>query len=288
MQPRTQATLSYVSALVIYGTVGWPLAYINLPSEVVVLFRGILGTITILAVIAVTRRSFDLAAVKANLGWLAASGICLGLNWVFLFAAYRTISVAVASLLNYMAPVLLILVAPVLLGEPRSKKKIVCAAVAVLGMVLVSGVIEGGAEGVTFEGIALSLAAALGFAGMVLCNKKMGKMPLYEKASMQLAFSMVATLPFVLVNNWGATFHPDVLSIGLVVMLGVVHTGFAYCLYFRGLGVLPAQTIAVLGYVEPAVSVLVSTLILQQPLSLLGWLGAFLILGAATASEVVE
>ncbi len=285
---KGKATASYISALCIYGTIGWVLAYVDLPSEVVVLCRGVLGTAFILLFILVTKRGFDTAATRANLGWLALSGVCLGLNWVFLFAAYRATTVAVASLCNYMAPVIVIIMAPLILGEKRSAKKAACAAVAVLGMVLVSGVLAGGAQGVAAEGIGLGLAAAAGFAVMVVCNKKMGPVPVFEKAALQLAFATLAALPFVIAGNWGQELSPDAVSVGLVVLLGLLHTGVAYCLYFGALGVLSAQSIAVLGYIEPAVSVLVSAFILGEPLSVAGWVGAALIIGAAAVSELVE
>ena len=70
-------------------------------------------------------------------------------------------------------------------------------------------------------------------------------------------------------------------------MLGLLQTGFAYCLYFRGMAALPVQTVAILGYLEPVVSVLCSAIFLHEPLSLLGWLGAVLILAAAAVSELM-
>lgn len=260
----------------------------NLPTEVVVVFRGLIGAAFILVVLFATKRRFDTTAVQANLGWLAAGGISLGLNWVFLFAAYRTTTVAVASLCNYMAPIMLIVIAPPLLGEPRSMKKAVCAVVAIIGMVLVSGVVEGGAEGVNAQGIALGLGAAVFATTLVLSNKKLGDIPVFEKSSVQLLFATAAALPFALVVGLAQPLQPDALTVGLVVLLGLLHTGVAYCLYFGGLGHLRAQTAAVLGYVEPAVSVLVSTTILHEPLSILGWIGAALIIGAAVASEIAD
>ncbi len=68
-------------------------------------------------------------------------------------------------------------------------------------------------------------------------------------------------------------------------MLGIVQTGIAYCLYFSGLGSLPVQTIAVLGYLEPVISVLCSVVFLGENMSIAGWIGAVLILGAAVISE---
>ena len=283
---KGRATASFVASLCIYGTIGGVLPFVNLPSEIVVTFRGLIGSVFILCVLFATKRRFDAAPVRANLRWLVAGGVCLGLNWVLLFAAYRTTTVA--SLCNYMAPIILIVVAPPLLGEPRNARKAVCACIAVLGMVLVSGVVEGGAEGVTGEGVAFGLGAAVFAASLVLSNKKLGDVPVFEKSSVQLAAATVAALPFAVAVGATQPLSPDALTVVLVVMLGVVHTGVAYCLYFGGLGHLRAQTAAVLGYVEPAVSVLVSTAFLHEPLSLGGWIGAALIIGAAAASELLE
>ncbi|MBO4365616.1 MAG: EamA family transporter [Eggerthellaceae bacterium] len=285
---KSKATAAFVSSLCIYGTIGWALAYVSLPNETVVLFRGAIGTAFILVVLLLTKRRIDLPSVRDNLLWLAAGGLSLGFNWVFLFSAYRVTTVAVACLCNYMGPVIFIFVAPIILKEKRSLKKIVCALVAVGGMVLVSGVVKGGAEGVTAEGICLGLGAAMFFVTLLLANKKLGEIPVLERSVVQLAFATLPALPFVLVNGICQTFTPDALSIGLVVMLGIVHTGLAYCLYFGGLSGLSGQTAAVLGYVEPAVAVLVSTLILHEPLSVFGWVGAILIIGAAAISEIVE
>jgi len=281
------ATLSYVTALCIYGTIGWAVHYIDLPSEVVVLLRGLIGVAFIALVTRIAKGRIDTAAIRSNFGWLAASGIFLGLNWVFLFAAFRATTVAVATLFNYMAPIILIVIAPIVLREPRSMKKLACAAVALIGVVFVSGLPESGFEGVNALGIGLALAGAMCFVGVVLCNKRMGRVAAFERAMMQLAFASLAALPFVLVNNWGATFSPNTLTIVLVIVLGVVHTGVAYCLYFYAFDKLSAQTIAVLGYVEPGVSVLVSAFALGEPLTILGWIGAVLIIGAAASSEVV-
>ncbi|MBQ9042429.1 MAG: EamA family transporter [Eggerthellaceae bacterium] len=284
---EARATIAYVSSLCIYGTIGWVLSFINLPSEVVVLCRGILGSLFLAVVVFVVRRRFDAATVRSKLGWLIVSGLCLGFNWVMLFEAYRVTTVAVASLCNYMAPLILVLLAP-LLGEKLSAKRLACVAIAFVGMILVSGVVEGGAEGVNAWGVTLGLLAAAGFVGVVVCNRKLTEVPVYDRALVQLCAATVAALPFVIVGNWGAQLQPDALSIALVIMLGVVHTGFAYCLWFTALGALKVQSIAVLGYIEPVVSVLCSVFLLGQPLSLLGWLGAALILGAAAASELLD
>lgn len=282
----TKAKLEYLASVVLYGTIGMFLRFISFPSELVVLCRGAVGAAFILLVQLARRRRPDRASIGKNLGWLLLSGVCLGFNWVLLFAAYRRTTVAVASLCNYMAPIALIFLSPLLFRETLSRKKLLCVLAAVLGLALVSGVFSSGTR-VGPTGAPLGLAAAAGFVGVVLCNKKLRGLTAYDKVTIQLAVSALTVLPYMLWANAGASIPVDPQSVLLTAMLGVVHTGLAYCLYFGPMDVLPMQSIALLGYVEPVVSVLCSALILREPLGLAGILGAALIIGAAALSEAV-
>lgn len=284
--PRPAAErLKYIAAVVLYGTIGTFLRYISLPSEAVAMCRGAIGALCILAFQFLRGRRPDGAAIQRNLRLLLASGVLLGLNWIFLFAAYIRTTVAIASLCNYMAPILVILAAPAVLRERLDKRKLLCVAAALLGIVLVSGVWSG--EGGETAGVILGLAAALCFTGIVLCNRKLRDISAYDRSLVQLAVSAVTILPYVLIRNRGAAISLDARSVLLVLMLGVVHTGVAYCLYFSGMGSLPVQTVAILGYLEPVVSVLCSALFLREPMTVPGWLGAALILASAAVSEAL-
>ena len=275
----------YIIAVLLYGTIGTFLRYVSLPSELVAFFRGSIGSVFILLYLKARRISMDRSAVRSNLPVLILSGIFLGLNWIFLFAAYIQTTVAIASLCNYMAPVIVILIAPVVLREPLDKRKLPCVAAAFLGIILVSGV-WGGSVG-RLSGVFMGLAGALCFVGVVICNRKLRNIPALDKSIVQLAVSALTILPYVLIKNRGAALVWDLRSVLIVLLLGVVHTGVAYCLYFSGMGSLPIQTVAVLGYLEPVVSVLCSALFLREAMGIPGWIGAVLILGAALVSETM-
>lgn len=277
--------LKYVAAVLLYGTVGTFLRFVALPSEMVAFFRGLIGAVFILLALLFRGKRPDGAAIRRNGRWLLLSGVCLGLNWLFLFAAYVETSVAVASLCNYLAPVLVIAAAPLLLRERLDKRKLPLILLALIGIVLVSGVLGGG--GGSLKGVLLGLAAAVCFAAIVLCNRRLRDISPMDRSLVQLALSAATLLPFVLVKSWGHWPAPDLGSVLIVLLLGAVHTGFAYCLYFSGMGSLPVQTVALLGYLEPVVSVLCSAFFLAEPLTPLGWLGAALILGAAAAGELL-
>ncbi len=289
---RSLERAKYILALVLYGTIGLFLRHVSLPSEIVAMCRGAIGSLFIFLYLQWKKKAIpdtarpgmeDNEAVRKNLPWLIASGICLGLNWIFLFAAYTHTTVAIASLCNYTAPIILILVAPVLLRETLDRRKLPCVAGAVAGIVLVSGV-WGGEIG-NISGVFMGLAGALGFVGVVICNRKISGISPMDKSIIQLAVSALTILPYVLVKNYGVSLEWDARSVIIILILGIVHTGFAYCLYFSGLSTLPVQTIAILGYLEPVVSVLCSAFFLHEPMGISGWIGAALILGSAILCE---
>ena len=278
--------MRYVTAVVLYGTIGMFLRYVDLPSEIVALCRGSIGALFIFLYQKSRHQVIDREAIRRNLFWLLLSGICLGLNWIFLFAAYIQTTVAIASLCNYMAPAIVVLIAPLLLHEPLEKRKLPCVAAALVGIILVSGVWNGSVGSIS--GVIMGLAAALCFVGIVICNRKIHDIDAMDKSVVQLAVSALTILPYVLVRNFHASLQWTLPSVLIILMLGAIHTGVAYCLYFSGMGSLPVHTVAILGYLEPVVSVLCSALFLHESMGPAGWAGAVLIIGAAVLSERKE
>ena len=69
-------------------------------------------------------------------------------------------------------------------------------------------------------------------------------------------------------------------------MVGIIHTGITYCLYFSSLKELPGQKAAILSYIDPLVAVLVSVFLLGETLTLSQALGGLLILGFTLWNEI--
>ena len=275
--------MKYIIAVILYGTIGMFLRQVSVPSEIVVICRGIIGSAFIFTFLTAQKKRLNMLAIRKNRIWLLISGVCLGLNWVFLFAAYLHTTVAIASLCNYMAPMIVIVVTPAVLHERLNKRKIPCVIAAFVGIILVSGFWNG--EIGDASGILMGLMAAICFVIIVICNRKMQGINPYDKSIPQLVISAVTVLPYVLVKNWGTEINWNVKSVVIIIVLGLVHTGVAYCLYFSGMTTLPVQTVAILGYLEPVVSVICSAVILHEHMNISGWIDAVLILGAAIISE---
>lgn len=276
----------YLLAMTIFGTIGLFVKFIELPSTVIALSRGALGTLFLLLILKLLKRRINTATVKSNFKHLVIAGVALGLNWIFLFEAYRLTSVATATLAYYMAPIILILLSPILLHERVPLGKWICVICALFGMSLISGVWEG-SENVALDGITMGLIAACFYASVVINNKFLKGLDPYDSSIVQLAVAAIVLLPYVLFTVDFSVLKPDTTTIGLTLAVGILHTGVAYWLYFSALPKLEAARIAIFSYIDPAIAILLSVFVLMEAMTTAGVIGAVLILGAALTSEFV-
>ncbi len=272
------AILKIALAMFIFGTIGVFIRHVSLPSGFIAFFRGISGTLFLLAVMFFSRKKLDFAAIKKNLLLLVLSGAFIGINWILLFEAYRYTTVATATLFYYLSPVFVIIASPFVLKERLTLKKLICIICALLGIVLVSGVAENGIVG--GRGMLLGCGAAVFYATAVLLNKKMRDISSYDMTIVQLFSAAITILPYTLLTEeiTAVAFTPK--AIVVLIILGAVHTGLAYALYFASVKALPAQIAAIFSYIDPVVAIILSAVLLSEPITLYGIVGAVLILGS--------
>lgn len=287
MQPIKKARLQLILSMVIFGTIGIFRKYIPLPSGMMAMLRGLVGAGFLMLLLVFRKEKLSFPAIRKNLWPLLISGGLIGFNWILLFEAYRYTTVATATLCYYMAPVFVMLAAPVVLKESLSAKKLLCIAVAFIGMVLVSGVLNANAGG-SIQGVLLGLGAALLYGSVMLINQKIRNIGAYDKTIVQLFMAAVVLIPYVLAAEslQGVEITPLVML--MMVIVCIVHTGVAYALYFGSMDDLKAQTVALFSYIDPIVAVILSALLLKEEMALTGWIGATLILGATLFSELPE
>ena len=276
--------LKILTSMAIFGTVGIFVRFIPMASAAIAFCRGVLGCLFLLGLMAATGKKPSLEDIKRN-GWiLAISGAAIGINWILLFEAYRYTTVAIATICYYLAPAFVTLGSP-LVGEKLSGKKLGCIGVALVGMVFVSGVLQGNQQG-SFLGVALGVGAAVFYASVILMNKKLSPIGAYDKTLCQLGAASLVVSPYLLLTGGIDFGGMTVLSWVMLSILGIVHTGIAYALYFGGIRDVNAQTAAILSYLDPVLSILLSALILRERLDVFSVIGAVLILGSALYSEL--
>lgn len=285
----TKAKLALISSMVIFATIGIFRKFIPLPSSTVAMARAVIGTIFLVALILIRGKKISFESIKKNAVPLCLSGVFLGFNWILLFEAYNYTTVATATLCYYMAPVILMLISPIAFKEKLTIPKLLCAIVAIGGMALVSGIFatnEGGAN--TTKGIVLGLCAAVLYATVVTCNKKLKDISSFDRTTVQLGLSAIILVPYTFIVEDFSAVEITPVTIIMLVVVGVVHTGIAYALYFGCIEKLKTQTVALYSYIDPVGAVLLSALLLKESMGLLQILGAVLILGATLVSEFVD
>ena len=281
------ARLAIVISMLIFGTIGIFVRHVPLPSSVIALVRGVVGTLFLLVFSRVRKTPMKWSAVRNNMGLLLLSGVFIGFNWILLFEAYRYTTVATATLCYYLAPVFVIVVSPILFRERLTLRKGICVAAALVGMVFVSGVTETDLSGSgDILGILFGVGAAVLYAGVVLMNKTLTDVPAFDRTIVQLGAAALALFPYVLVTEWGTVMDWSGPVLPLLLVLGIVHTGFAYALYFGAIKELPAQTSALFSYIDPVSAILLSAVFLDERLTAAGAVGAVLVLGATLLSEL--
>ncbi len=277
--------LKLIVSMVIVGTIGLFTTAVPLPSSAIACARAVLGSVFILLVMLIARKKLSLSAVKKNLIVLLLSGTALGFNWILLFEAYKHTTVAVATLCYYMAPIFVILASPLILRERLTVRKLCCTAGAVVGAVLISGIFSQG--GANVKGVTLGLCAALLYASIVILNKKLVGLDGLERTLCQLCISAVVMTVYTFVTEDVSSFAFSAETVIILLVLGIVHTGVVYMLFFSAIGKLPAQTSSVLSYVDPVTAVICSAIFLSQPMDVFCIIGTFLILGCSIAGEVL-
>ena len=179
----------------------------------------------------------------------------------------------------------MIVISALFLKEKISFKQALCIVSSFIGVLCLSGIFT--ENNVDITGLIYGLLASIGFVALVFFNKKLDNINPFDKTFMQLAFSFLTVLPFALINKSIPTSF-DLKTMLVLTMLGIIHTGFAYILYFDAIKTLSPVYIATIGYVEPVMSVLTGALLLSEPMNIYSVIGAILIIGSACVCQLVS
>ena len=281
MNPR----LMLVTSMTIFGTLGIFVRNVPVSSGELALYRAILAALLIAGYLLVTKQRIPFASMKKEIPLLLASGVAMGMNWILLFQAYQYTTVSLATLSYYFAPVIVTIVCPVLFKEKLTGKQILCFVMSTLGLVMITGIGEvGGGRDLT--GILFGLGAAVFYAAVILLNKFIKKVDGIHRTFLQLLSAIIILIPYVMLTG-GVTLG-SLNGVGWVnlLIIGFIHTGLTYCMYFSALKELPGQKAAILSYIDPLVAVVISVTLLSESMTLWQAVGGILILGFTLWNEI--
>lgn len=279
-----------ITAMLIFGSIGTFVKNINLSSSEIALLRGAIGSLFLISASFFLRQKPSFKSIKENIVLLILSGSAIGLNWILLFQSYKYTTISNATLSYYFAPILVIILAPFVLKERLTLAKVACIISAMLGLFLIVK-LGGSSTSGSYNhlvGILYGLSAAVLYASVILMNKFIKNLAGFETTLVQLVVAVLVLSPYVFINDHLDFSGINSKSIIFILIVGIIHTGIAYFLYFTAIKELKGQTIAVLSYIDPISAVIIAAMFLGERMSFVQIIGGVLILGSTFLSERLE
>ncbi len=288
MRKESSAKMKWILVLSmgIFGTLGPFTRQIAVSSGELALYRAILAVALISCYLLFSKQKTEFSAIKKEIWRLLLSGVAMGFNWILLFEAYRYTTISVATLSYYFAPVIVTVACPILFRERLTKKQVLCFLMSTLGMVMIIGVGGGSGSGTDGIGILCGLGAAVLYAVVILVNKSIKEVTGIYRTLMQFVGAIGILIPYVGFTDGVNLGAVDSTGWICLLIVGLLHTGVTYCLYFSSLKELDGQSVAILSYIDPLVAVLISFFVLGEPMTLLQLIGGGLILGFTRYNEI--
>ena len=208
----------------------------------------------------------------------------IGAFFALLFIAALRLPGGVAATMGAIQPLLVVLLAWPLLGERPTRGRIVAALAGVVGVGLL---VLGPAAQLDTIGVGAALAATVAMGIGTLLTKRWGRpVPLLAFTAWQLVAGGLLLLPFALLIE-GPLPMLDRQNIAGFAYLGLINTGLAYALWFRGIELLSPSRVTFLALLSPVVAVVAGFLVLGQRLSIIQLIGIVVVLSSIIVAQQV-
>lgn len=270
---------------VLWGAIGLfvrPLSQDGYSSMQLVALRALItaGVLFIFLLLSNRRR---LRVRLRHLWCFLGTGLCsiVFFNFCY-FNAIETATMSVASVLLYTAPCFVMLLSLLLFRERVTPRKVAALLLSLLGLCLVTGLIGGGAQRVSLQGILYGLGAGLGYALYSIFGRFALQRGYHPLTVTFYTFVCAAIGALALCGPAGlaATFVQHPQHLGLLLLFGVVTSVLPYAAYTWGLTGVESSKASIMASVEPVVATLLGTLCFHEKLSAAGLLGVAMVLGA--------
>ncbi len=257
------------------------------PLEMVA-WRALFSFVLLAVAVLLFKRSL-LRIRLADLPFFALFGLVgIGVNFVCFFYAIEFVPVAVATVLLYTYPFMVVLLASALLGERFTLLKGAALALSFAGCILVVNVFRAGGEPVDWRGILFGLANAAGVAVFTLMSKKAEKRygP-WTVMTYSLGFG-TAALFIVLRPTDILVLRLPISGVLWLVALSAFSTVAGYVLFLFGLRYLQASKASVVATFEVVVAAVLAYFMFEQKMHPLQILGAALVVLAVIVIQKRE
>ena len=275
-----------IFVMIVWGSIGVFARNISISPILLAFSRAIIALPVVYFYMRNNKQNLFSFIKKKSARPVMLSGMLIGLAWVALFMAYRFTSVANATLVYNMCPIYVLILAPILLKERLSSKQIISVVIAFCGLILIVAT-SLNIKDASLMGLLLGAVSGVLYAMIVLINRKYGShIPSESATFIQLMMSAVILVPLVLfdspIEQWTSL---DLHGIVMLLILGIVHTGIVYQMYFSSYKDLSSTSVALYSYLDPVFAIIFAVAILGEPFGIYQIVGGTLILGSTLISN---
>lgn len=273
-------------SMAIFGTLGFFSRYTSaITSAELSFYRSASAFIIIGTYFLCRGRQLSWQKLHKDVGIMFLSGIALAVNWLFMFEAFRHTSISLATISYYFAPMIVTVVCPLLFHEKMTVQQLICFVMSTLGLALIVNVFDASPDAGDSLGIFYGLLAAVFYALFIILNKYIKSVGSMERSFYQFGIAAVVILPYTALGDGFHLLALDVSGWAALTIICLVHTVIMHYAYFQSLGQLTGQEVAVLGYIDPLVAVIISYFLLQETMTVTQAVGGAMILGFALWNE---
>ncbi|CCB72398.1 Predicted permease, DMT superfamily (plasmid) [Streptantibioticus cattleyicolor NRRL 8057 = DSM 46488] len=279
-----KGAIELTAAMVLSGSLGIFVTESGASPFNAVFFRCVFGAVA-LGLYCLVRGLFkNHGFTPKKLALAALGGVFIVFNWAFLFEAYKSTSISMATVVYHTQPFYVVLLGALVFRDKITRTKMGWLAVAFVGLILVADIspsdLTSGSR--YLVGLGQALLAALLYAFATIIAKKLTGVRPHLIALVQVVVGIPLLLPF---TNLSQTGH---LGSGWawLVGIGVIHTCLMYILMYSSYQKLPTAKIAVLAYVYPAVAMLGDWIVYGHHITVLQALGLPLIVAASLGNNL--
>ena len=196
-----KSKLLFIISMVIFGTIAIFVKNIDVSSGELALYRAILAASIIGIYLLITKQKIELKTIKKDLMLIIISGMAMGFNWIFLFEAYKYTTVSVATLTYYFAPIIVMIVCPLLLKEKMTIKQWICFIVSTIGIFLIIGITNININSDHFLGVIFGISAAVFYATVIIINKFIKSISGIHRTFIQFLAAIIVLIPYVIFTS---------------------------------------------------------------------------------------
>lgn len=191
------------------------------------------------------------------------SMLLLGLVY---FRCQQLCSLAVASILMYLAPSFVVLFSAIFWKTPLTRRKLAALLLALCGCALVSG-IAGGDVRISLEGLLMGLASALCYGGYTIFSHY--GLQHYDSFTMAYWTFLIAGIAALFLADWPALLASMTRPAPCLAALGlaVVGTALPFTLYTKGLETVESGKASIIANIEPVMSAVIGVTVFRETLS---------------------